>query len=56
MKNIKKCTDMYVSNANITTGASETSLKLIKNGQFRNNMDEDDIDFARFMIGGMGAK
>jgi thiamine monophosphate kinase len=53
MKNIKKCMEIY---ANSTIGASEAGLKLIKNGQYRNNMDEEDIEFARFMIGGMGAK
>nr|WP_321498612.1 hypothetical protein [uncultured Methanolobus sp.] len=56
MKNIKKCMEIYANNANLTTGVSEASLKLIKNGQYRNNMDEEDIEFARFMIGGMGAK
>ncbi|WP_154810760.1 hypothetical protein [Methanolobus vulcani] len=53
MRNIKKCVEMYTNNTNDT---SETSLKLIKNGQYRNNMDEEDLEFARFMIGGMGAK
>jgi hypothetical protein len=56
MKNIKKCMEVYANNANSTIGTSEAGLKLIKNGQYRNNMDEEDIEFARFMIGGMGAK
>jgi hypothetical protein len=56
MRNIKKCVEMCTNNVNITHDASETSLKLIKNGQYRNNMDEEDLEFARFMIGGMGAK
>jgi hypothetical protein len=56
MKNLKKCIGNYSNNTNITSGESESSIKLIKNGQYRNNMDKEDIEFARFMIGGMGAK
>ncbi|MDK2826105.1 hypothetical protein SAMN04488589_2575 [Methanolobus vulcani] len=56
MKNIKKCMEIYTNNTNLTADTPETGLKLIKNGHYRNNMDEEDIEFARFMIGGMGAK
>jgi hypothetical protein len=56
MKKLEKCIELCANRSNLTTGEAEASLKLIKNGQYRDSVDKEDIEFARFMIGGIGAK
>ncbi len=56
VKKLEKCMELCANRSNLTTGEAKASLKLIKNGQYRDNVDKEDIEFARFMIGGIGAK
>ncbi len=43
---MKKCTNTSTDN----------NLQLIVNGQFKEITDKEDMEFMRFMIGGIGSK
>ncbi|WMW22642.1 hypothetical protein RE476_02160 [Methanolobus mangrovi] len=50
MRNIKKHVNTCLNNV------TDCNLQLVINGQFKETIDKEDLEFMRFMIGGMGAK
>ncbi|MBP1909022.1 hypothetical protein [Methanolobus bombayensis] len=53
---MKKCIKIYSNSTSFSNNKQEANLELVINGHYRSNLNKEDIEFARFMIGGIEAK